>query len=445
MNVLIVIISILVTILSIKLFKKASGSMSLLKFNTVSYVFYVQIVTSALVASVVLVTGMVDYHPDVQIISESTRFEAWLWVMYSIISMPIGMIALNRFLKTNGIKAFNDYLNKPFTFYGTEQRNNLLMILTAIFSVSVLAYVFYYTERIALYTLLVEHDPAQAAIDRVTSRRHFQGIEYIKNLMGYIMIPVMTFYSYILFREKKKLGYLGIFLVNFICAILMFTHDTQKAPVAFLFLGFWIIEVVLRKGVKLKTIVLFVGIPVLLILIGYQFTTNKDITDQLLRFNSAFYGRFFLASYFAFPLSLELFPNIITDHTYAVGIPERIIKSYNINFTESARLVKMYVHPERIADGTGNLYSGYYLAEAWANYGYIGLLIAPYIVGIIVQSVHLFLLKSIKTPLTLAFYTAITIKWVVNSGFVNFLFLKLLIWPLILFLITRFFFIKILK
>ena len=51
--------------------------MSPLKLNTVSYVFYVQIITSGLVGSVLLATGVLDYHPDVAFMSDGIKFEAW--------------------------------------------------------------------------------------------------------------------------------------------------------------------------------------------------------------------------------------------------------------------------------------------------------------------------------------------------------------------------------
>jgi hypothetical protein len=114
------------------------------------------------------------------------------------------------------------------------------------------------------------------------------------------------------------------------------------------------------------------------------------------------------------------------------------------NLAESARLLKIYTHPETIRAGNGNLYSGFYMGEAWANYGYLGLVIAPFVVGFVIQSVHLFLLLHKKNPWLLAFYCGLTVKWVVSGGFVNFLYLKLLIWPLILYLVSNYILKKIL-
>ena len=439
MNTLIIIISILTTVLSVNLFSKAAGSMSLLKMHTVSYVFYVQIVTSALIASVLLVTGVLDYHPDVAYISEKVKFEAWLWTMYSIIAMPIGMLGLNRLLGINAKLKLNAYIKSNFMINGTIYKNQVILLASVGFCILVLAYIFYHTDRIPIYTLLVEKDAEQAAIDRVSVRYNFHGIDHIKNLLGLIMIPVMAYYAYVMMRIHKKIFYIFIFLLNFLCAILVIVYDIQKAPVAFFITGFLILEVFISKGISLKKMLILVAIPITLLLVGYSFTTDKSIVDQLLNFDSAFYGRFFVVGYYGFPLSLELFPDVITDPTYAVGIPNSILETIGLNSVESARLLKEYVHTEEVRKGTGNLFSGYYMGEAWANYGYLGLVLAPFVVGFVVQTVHLFLILNNKKPYLLAFYTAITVKWVVSSGFVNFLYLKLLIWPFIIYFVSNYF------
>lgn len=438
MNALIIIISILCTIASIELFRRACGSMSLLRLNTVSYVFYVQIVTSGLIASVLLAIGALDYNSDVRLISDEVKIEAWIWTMYSIIIMPLGMLALNRFLRIEGRKAFLNFLKAPVEIRGTYERNQLAILALTVFGIAVLAYVLLSTERVPLYTLIVEGDVGQANIDRISSRRNFGGIVHIKNLLGLIVVPVISYYSYILLRVFKTRYFFLFFLVNFSVGALMVSHDIQKAPIAFFVLGFGLVEVFVSKGISVKTFLIFLGIPVVLILVGYSMTSDRNAFDQLLRFNSAFYGRTFVVGYYGFPLSLELFPNVITDPTHAIGVPRFLIGEGSEELRESARLLKMYAHPETIKTGKGNLYSGFYMGEAWANYGYIGLVIAPLIVGFVIQSVHLFVLHHKKNPWLLAFYAGITVKWVVGAGFVNFLFLKLLIWPFILYAGTNY-------
>ena len=410
--------------------------MSLFKLNTISYVFYFQIVTSAIVASVLIPIGAVDFHRIVKLIPDAIRIEAWIWTMYSLIAMPLSMILINRIVNIDVKELFERYIKSPLEIHGSALNNKLFLLSITIFSGLVLAYIFYHTERIALYTLLVEHDPEQASIDRITSRLNFGGLSHVKNLLGLLLMPIFCYYTYIMMRRKKQLFYIVIFIINFFLSLLLIAHDTQKAPIAFFMIGFWIVEVFISKDLSIRKLLVFIAVPVILLLTGYVLTSDKGF-DQILRFNSAFYGRTFLTNYFAFPLSLDIFPDIITEPTYAVGLPGSLADWMGLNTVESARLLKMYIDPETIQSGKGNLYSGYYMAEAWANYGYLGLIIAPFIVGLILQTVHLFLLTNPKRPLILAFYTGLSVKWVVSSGFVNFFYLKLLIWPIILYVVTN--------
>ena len=333
---------------------------------------------------------------------------------------------------------FDEYVKQPIALRGSNIDRQLVVILMTFFSVAVLAYIFIKTDRIPLYTLLIEGDSEQASIDRITARRNFQGISHIKNLLGLIMIPVISYYTYILFRKNKTAFNLFFFLINLVLALLLVSYDIQKAPIAFYVLGYIILEVFISKGISLKKFGLLFVIPLILLLIGYNLTQDKDIFRQLTSFNSGFYIRAFLVGYFNFPLSLELFPDVIVEPTYAVGIPSAIIEKMEVNSIESARLLKMYIDAKEVKEGTGNLYSGFFMGEAWANYGYLGLVVAPMVVGLVIHTVHLFVITHQKNAWILAFYAVLTVKWLVGAGFSNFFYLKLLIWPLVLYATSNF-------
>ncbi len=403
--------------------------------NTVSYVFYFQIVTSALVGSVLLAIGAIDYHHYAKEISNEVKLEAWVWVMYSIIALPVGMLLFNKIFNLKGVQEFHAYLKKPIEFSGTELGKKMVLLFMAVVSFGVLVYVFMYTKDIPLWTLIVEGDPAKAAIERVAAKNDFEGIHHIRSFLGLIMMPVFSYYAYIFLRKQRSMYNALMFGVIFSMTALLMVYDTQKAPIAFFILGFWIVEVIISNGISKKKALLFIGAPVLLILMGYTLTTDKSIADQFLRANSAFYGRTFLSGYFSFPLSLQLFPEVITEPSYYAGIPRFFLDPDKL---ESAKLLMMHINPEGVRAGSANLFSGYFLAEAWANYGYLGILIAPFIVGIIIQSVHVFLLKQKKEPFVIAFYGLMTTRWLVGAGFVNFLFLKLIIFPIILYYLFKF-------
>lgn len=429
-NFFIVLVSLITLYLSFRLFEKGAGTLSPLRLNTISYVFYVQIVLMTFVGSVFVACNLLDFHYLVQPVSDSTKIYAWLGVLYSMIAMPLAMIALNFVFKVNTRQEFYEYIHKPVYFRQGPLLSFCVLLLFTSISFLVLLYTLTSSEHVPFFTIL-KGDLAQAAIQRVEVRRNFEGSEYIRNLLGYLMMPIFTYYAAIHAFEKKGLIYWLFFIFNFLMAAFLLVYDTQKAPIVFFILGFLILYTLLRGGVSRKKFIIFFTVAISLIAFGYTLTTETAFWAQITNYDSALWGRIFITEYGGYLLSLELFPDTITQPTWYIGLPSFILDSLGLKNEESARLLMKYINPTGVSTGEANLISSYYLGEAWANYGLIGILLAPFIVGVIVQSVHIFLLKKPKEPLTMAFYSYMTVKWLLSSGFTNFLYLKILLYPFI--------------
>ncbi len=430
-------ISFVCLVFSFLLFQRAAGSMSVLRLNTISYIFYFQILTTGFVGSVLLALGKIDWHYLAEPLSDGTKTRAWAWVMYSIIALPIAMNMVNAAFKVNARKEFATYIKKPLTFnVGNKQ---LLIILGAMTLVAMvlIAYVVYYTDNIPLMTLL-KGNLEQARADRVHSGSGFRGSDYIKGLFTQMLVPVFSYFSMIVALNRKKLVFWLFAGVLFALAVFITIYDTQKAPLAFFLLGVLIVYTMVKGGISPMLFAVIVGSGIAAIVLGYVFTADANFFDQITRYKSGFYGRLFISGYMAFPLSLEFFPSVFNDTTvHLSGIPLPILRHFGIHHVESARLLMTQINPEGVADGTANLVSGYYMGEAWANYGYAGLIVAPFVVGVVVQLVHVYLLRNAKHPLLIAFYAYVTVKWLLGAGFVTFLYLKIIMFPFIMYLLVR--------
>lgn len=430
-RILILLTSILVLVVSFNLFRQAAGSISLRKLNTVSYVFYYQILVSAFIGSVMVAMGMVDYHYLIQPLSMANKILGWLAVLYSMIIMPVSMILLNRLMGVSSVRDFNNYINRDMINPLGPQLQFTILLAMIIISSLTLIYVLMSNEYVPLFELL-KGNVEKAAKGRILVRREFGGIEYIKNLAGYYLMPIFSYYSFLIWRKRRSPFTFLSFLVLTFNSVLLLTYDTQKAPIAYFIVGFLVLWVIYRGSIRKRTLYLAIGAAVVFIVIGYALTGGRGI-EQLLDIKSGFYNRLFITSYAGVPLSFELFHDVITDPTWQIGIPSFILEKLNLPTTESARLLTEYMNPEGVREGTANLISSYFLAEAWANYGIIGVLISPMIVGIVIQFLHIFLLKVEKTAMVMSFYSLMTIKWLVIAGFVNFLYLKILFYPVVLF------------
>lgn len=428
--------SAIVLYISFKLFSIAAGTLSMRKLNTVSYVFYVQIVMLAFVGSILVACGVADYHYMIAPAKDTTKILAWLGVLYSMIAMPLAMILLNMAFNLRMSESFQKYIERPILFRQGPVLSTVTLLIFAFVSVAVMLYTFSHVDAIPLFTALSGNKEA-AAIERVMVRRDFGGIDHIKNLLGYLMMPIFAYYAAIYAFVKRKTIYIMIFLFCLACSALFLMYDTQKAPVVFFLIGFAILNTLVNAGITLKRLLIYSSFSILLMVAGYSLTTNKDPVSQIFNIKSALWNRIFITEYAGYVLSLEYFPDVIKEPTWQIGLPSFILHGLGLSDVESARLLMIYINPEGVESGQANLVSSYYLGEAWANYGWVGLLLAPFIVGIVIQSLHIFLVKNPKEPLIIAFYSYMTVRWLLNSGFVTFLYLKIILYPLILYLVFK--------
>lgn len=438
MNILIVLSSAFALLLSLLLFHKAAGTISFLRLNTVSYALYLQVLTVGFVGPILLATHSIDYHYMVQPISNAVKFEAWVWCMYALIAMPLSMNLLNYIFKFNARTELSSYVKKPFAV-APAQMTSLISVFLLISSGLTLAYVLYYSPAIPILDVLSGEDLHQARIDRVSTKYEFEGNEYLRSFLGLILVPAVAYYFYILAFQKRTLFRISVFILQFVFAFVMLIYDTQKAPVAFFLMGFLVLHTFLTNGLSLRWFLFFFLSAVFLLLLGYKLTTDASIIDQFTRYDSAFYGRVFISSYLGFPLSLELFPDIIRAKTSLYGIPIPVLEAYGLEATNSARELMKFMNYEGVEEGSANIISGYYLGEAWASFRYAGLVIAPFLVGGIVQIIHIGLVRLPKHPLFVAFYALITVKWLISAGFSSFLTLKVILFPVAILVVLHLF------
>jgi hypothetical protein len=79
-------------------------------------------------------------------------------------------------------------------------------------------------------------------------------------------------------------------------------------------------------------------------------------------------------------------------------------------------------NPRGVEDGQGGVMNSIFIAEAWANFGVIGVLVSPFWVGFLIQSLYLFFLRKPKNPVYLAFFVSFSIGGSVTGGFNDYIY-----------------------
>ena len=79
-------------------------------------------------------------------------------------------------------------------------------------------------------------------------------------------------------------------------------------------------------------------------------------------------------------------------------------------------------NPEGVENNTAGVYNSLYIAEAWCNWGILGLIIAPIWVGMIIQIIYLFFIKSKKSPLLCGMFSYFSLNIPVTGGINDFIY-----------------------
>ena len=119
-------------------------------------------------------------------------------------------------------------------------------------------------------------------------------------------------------------------------------------------------------------------------------------------------------------IAKEIFPDLhpfiyfsSTGKILNVFMGEQTNPSYGV-------ITMSFYDPMGVANGKAGHMTSNYLAEAWSNFGYWGLIISPIYVGAIVQLTNLFFLSKPKTVFSVATYTYISVNLTYSSELIPF-------------------------
>ena len=135
---------------------------------------------------------------------------------------------------------------------------------------------------------------------------------------------------------------------------------------------------------------------------------------------------------------LEIFPNEI-DYLGISSISKPISTFLYGNYSEpSTRLAMEYAFQKATEEGHMNLLSTLFIGEAWANFGILGVLLAPIYIGFLLGILYYSLLLSKKTPILIGFLTYISYGTNISSQFNQYIYNSTVIGIVLLLILTYF-------
>lgn len=418
------------------LYKKASGSLSLKRLNTISFSYYLLLVTCLIGGSAVYL-GFRN-HYVLSLIKGDTANKGFLIIAYSLIALPLFILLFNRI---TGIKNYNSffesYIKKPVNITPTGEKS--VFVITFLFSIICalsVVYTFYHVGYIALFEIIKGNLYLLDA--GVIINRQFSGNVLVRNIFAMGFTPVLSYFSYIYYRYTKKNNWKILFLFLFILSVLIKTYDFSKAPIVIYLFYFYFIKVLIGDEINIKNIikyaVLVIGIllAIYYLIIGYK--------GELLSFTHGPVSRLMVSQIAGLFMHVQIFPDI---HEYLRGASFPKIISTIIGFPSygqrSGRVVMGVLYPSSVANNSSGVMNTLFAAEAYANFGILGVIIAPIIVAFCLSVIPNFILKQDKNPFTISIYILFTFCYeqALIGGFVDYIYNALLIVLLFVFILMH--------
>jgi oligosaccharide repeat unit polymerase len=357
---------------------------------------------------------------------EKTKILVWLSISYTMIALPAGMLLanlvfgfsrreipryVNREIRTLLSRA-DSYIRYPLYFF------SLISICAVIYTFVCIGYL----PILKVFGLGSETEVLQL---RYSVDIGFKGNVYIRNLFGSTLTPVLTFIAYVYYRKTKSVGDLVWFSVMFLFAFLILTYDSSKSPFVKFLTGFVFLHVLLKGKIPFNKLFVYIIVVFGLLIATFTIFGKKDsLVGLFFSYNEGITGRLLIDQVSSLYNHFEIFPkdyNYIGFRSLSKGIP--LMEGSD----RSGRLVMEHVRPDLIKDESGGVYNTLFIGEAYANFGWWGVFLAPFWVGFVIQGFHIFLLRLPKTPLFLGVFVFFSYNSNITGGFNEYIYDPLVI------------------
>lgn len=415
-------IAIIVIIISAYLFKKASGTLKINLINVTGYVFYSLMIFEFIGITLVFL-GFRDHYLIDKITNDNVINIAYWCMAYTMIILPLTILLFNKYVfKIKNVKeTYIENINKEVELEDKKYCNRVFILVTIGLSVCLIAtiYVFYCIGYIPLFKFL--DSTFDFATERIKSARSFGGNQYIKNIVMLMITPLLSYIAYIYMRTTKENKWKVLFGASFILNFFVKTYNFEKAPIIYYICFFFIIEVMLGKTSKFKKVLPYIITACLLVVIMYS--TVAGYKGKMLSLSNGPLSRLMISQAGTLMLHFEAFSDK-TPYLHGHSFPPftKIFFGEGEYDIRSGREVMEVYNPVAVKNGTAGVMSTMFMGEAYANFGFVGVAIAPIIVGIIFSAILCVYLKSKKTLLNIILYLECFIIFtnVLQAGFIDF-------------------------
>ncbi|MDC1143556.1 O-antigen ligase [Porticoccaceae bacterium] len=409
MSFLFISLLILFSVMTILLLQGAGFSIlrvGIVQFVAVSLFFF------SFLGALPLFFGWDEYRVNIGVDDQVLILKVMLFSGFTMVLFIIGaMSAKTVFSAPSTLNNFNQItLNK---------KESLTLFFLLLFVLVIVALYLSNISRVALLVTLLE-GAQESASARSSMGNNFSGNYHWYSVVIHDLANIITFSFFAAYLLAKEKIYLTLFTFSFLVSSFTALMAVEKAPFVWLLVGLFMVYVAVRgRGFYpvRKVIIFFTAIIGILVLAYVYFMGVSDVSNALSSiFSRAFAGSIMPAYYY-----LDFFP---THHDFLLGTsfpnPGGILPYQPYALSKE---VMNWVNPSLIEEGIVGSMPTVFWGEAYANFGYAGLILIPFLVGFLVYVVDIFVSKLADTPLKIGFYvwTILHYKNLAITGFSGFI------------------------
>ena len=418
-EILILLLSMLILVSSAYLYRIASGE-AIWRLNMLNYSFYILWVFS-FIASIVIVLDVPFLGFDPQEISHiygdfNNRLHVWGMVMWMFIGIPLGAIAVNiSFSRSSGISRKMEIFRSSRFDIGWNYTDRSLYRIVFIASVLlVLLFIITMPKETPLFHVLGGGGVVEAQIIRRNFSFGFENA-LLKSLFNTGTLMLLSLIAFIMSLRTGHLKWWILFVAQFLVMAFLSILSGIIGHILFYLVSLAFCRTMIG-GRFLKLYEFILGcllVPGLFFLFKGAAGSLWDILTNTVffRFLSHLVGTYY---------SLQVFPSL-HDFLWFSSSGHWINEVLTGTSSESYGIIMMnFYDPAGVAAGHAGHLTSIFLAEAWANFGIFGIIIAPLWVGSFVQLVNRFFVKRTKSVISVALYTYLATTFGYSSDFVGF-------------------------
>jgi oligosaccharide repeat unit polymerase len=410
---------------SVYFFQRSAGSLSPLKPNMNSIIFYYSFFISSYIGSLLIAMDIDGYYMINKLTHEEYRTIGFIAVSFVMLVFPLVMFLVSKLVGFDAEKELDSYLRQEIVVpFGNNREFFLIFAGLSFISLAAIAYTMLKTPHIPILELVLRNTDLSPGELRIEAQRNFGGNVLIRNIFAIALTPLMSLIAYVYMAKTRDPKWILLFWALFSGTILISTYDLAKSPIFFYMIMFLLVGMYIGKIRFTWAKLIRWGITGLILLIG-MYIVIQGVTDleSYLSYNSGPVGRLIFAQIAPTFLHLNIFGEAIP-YLDGRGLPSAILRIFDMEQVRSARVVMSIAFPEKIEAGTAGVLNTLFIAEAFANFGYFGIFAGTVYIAFLVQVIYIVFLRLPKNPIfiSLFVYFSINIPRTLVGGFSDFLF-----------------------